>query len=172
MNSAVPARSIRPEKVSTPAAIAAVADLAREIWYEHYVPIIGRAQVDYMVPRFQSETAIARQIETGMEYHLLQSGGQSIGYFAFAVQPLHAGMFLSKLYVLKARRGGGAARAALDYMESECRKRAIGLLWLTVNRNNPAIAAYERLGFHMTGPVTTDIGGGYVMDDFRMEKNL
>jgi hypothetical protein len=39
-----------------------VARLAREIWYEYYVTLIGRAQVDYMVARFQSAEAVAGQI--------------------------------------------------------------------------------------------------------------
>ena len=45
--------------------IATVARLAREIWHEYYAPIIGQAQVDYMVPKFQSESAIAEQIGDG-----------------------------------------------------------------------------------------------------------
>ena len=32
--------------VTTPQQIDAVAGLAHEIWYEYYVPLIGRAQVD------------------------------------------------------------------------------------------------------------------------------
>lgn len=32
--------------------IAAVAALAREIWTQHYTPIIGAAQVAYMLERF------------------------------------------------------------------------------------------------------------------------
>jgi hypothetical protein len=47
-----------------------VAELARDIWTEHYVPIIGRDQVDYMLDRFQSSDAIARQIESGCKYYL------------------------------------------------------------------------------------------------------
>ena len=50
------------ERVRTPAQIAAVAALARETWTRHYVPIIGVAQVEYMLEKFQSEEAIARQI--------------------------------------------------------------------------------------------------------------
>lgn len=158
--------------VVSPDAIATVARLAHEIWYEHYTPIIGRLQVDYMVPRFQSEAAIADQQARGLEYHLLHAGQEPIGYFAFEEQPARACMFLSKLYVLSAWRGSGAARAALDFLESQCRKRNLSLLWLTVNRFNPAIHAYERLGFHTVGTVVADIGGGFVMDDYRMEKQL
>ena len=40
-----------------------LAKLAAEIWREHYTPLLGPAQVAYMVDKFQSEAAIRRQLE-------------------------------------------------------------------------------------------------------------
>ena len=49
--------------------IKAVAVLANEIWHQHFIPIIGEAQVDYMVEKFQSYPAISNQIKKdGYEY--------------------------------------------------------------------------------------------------------
>jgi len=46
-------------------------------------------------------------------------------------------------------------------------------MWLTVNKNNShSIAWYSRMGFTNAGPILQDIGGGFVMDDFRMEKSI
>jgi len=46
-------------------------------------------------------------------------------------------------------------------------------LWLTVNRHDAgSIAFYRRLGFAVTGEPVRDIGKGFVMDDFRMAKQL
>ena len=46
-------------------------------------------------------------------------------------------------------------------------------LELRVNRaNTGAIRAYERFGFRIRGPLVTDIGGGFVMDDHVMERSL
>ncbi|NCA83730.1 MAG: GNAT family N-acetyltransferase, partial [Opitutae bacterium] len=57
------------ERVESAEPIAAVAALAREIWTQHYVPIIGAAQVEYMLEKFQSAEAIARQLAgEGYEY--------------------------------------------------------------------------------------------------------
>jgi ribosomal protein S18 acetylase RimI-like enzyme len=42
-----------------------------------------------------------------------------------------------------------------------------------VNRNNAqAIAAYRRNGFDVAREVVVDIGGGFMMDDFVMSKDL
>ena len=55
-------------------------------------------------------------------------------------------------------------------MEGECRRRALKAIWLTVNRRNErAIGAYRRAGFREVRAQVTDIGGGYVMDDYVME---
>ena len=152
-------------------AIARTAALARSIWREHYTPIIGAAQVEYMLEHFQSETAISEQISEGSEYFLLRSGGNDAGYFALV--PEARSVMLSKLYVESAFRKRGIAAAALHFIEAYCRERAAPLLWLTVNRHNDlALAWYEKMGFANTGPVVKAIGDGFVMDDYRMEKTI
>jgi GNAT superfamily N-acetyltransferase len=147
-----------------------VAGLAREIWYEHYVPIIGRAQVDYMVPKFQSAPAIAEQLAGGFEYFLIALNGMHAGYFAIRRQPAEQSLFISKLYVRKDMRGRGLARHALGFIDSLCRQSALKIMWLTVNKANPAVDAYGQLGFKNIADVVADIGNGFVMDDYRMEK--
>ena len=55
-------------QVSTEYGIEIIESLAREIWTEHYIPVIGREQVDYMLARFQSRQAIGEQIRSGVRY--------------------------------------------------------------------------------------------------------
>lgn len=158
------------EPVTTPQQLAVVADLAREIWYEYYVSLIGCAQVDYMVSKFQSTEAMAQQLREGYEYFLAQKDGKSIGYCALQAEP--QSLFLSKLYLLRDARGAGTGRVCMEFIEQLARRRGLKLLWLTVNKGNPAVKAYERLGFRIAADLVMDIGGGFVMDDFRMEKSL
>jgi diamine N-acetyltransferase len=163
--------------VTTARQIDVVAGLAHEIWYEYYVPLIGRAQVDYMVSKFQSSGAMAGQMREGYEYFLVHSGpaeadGWPIGYCAVQPQPTENSLFLSKLYLLRDARGGGTGRVCMEFIEQLARRRGLNLLWLTVNKGNPAVKAYERLGFRIAADLVMDIGGGFVMDDYRMEKSL
>jgi GNAT superfamily N-acetyltransferase len=60
----------------------------------------------------------------------------------------------------------------MAFIEDLAKKWGLARLWLTVNKGNPAVAAYERLGFRIAEAIVMDIGSGYVMDDFRMEKHL
>lgn len=166
--------------VTTTEQVAAVAALAHEIWYEFYVPLIGRPQVDYMVGKFQNSSAIQTQIEQGYEYFLVRRApaadpvagpGTDLGYCALQQQPGRV-MFLSKLYLHHAARGSGTGRRCMEFIEGLARRRELSLLWLTVNKGNPSVRAYQRLGFRIAAELVMDIGGGFVMDDYRMEKTL
>ena len=59
---------------------------------------------------------------------------------------------------------------ALEFIEREARKRGLNSLWLTVNKGNPAVSTYQQWGFRIAAAIVMDIGGGFVMDDYRMEK--
>lgn len=158
------------ERVQTPEQIAAVAELAREIWTQHYVPIIGGKQVEYMLEKFQSPAAIARQIAAeGFEYYW----SPGAGYLALVPDPAGNSMLLSKVYVKVSRRRTGLGRALVAFAEMRCAECGCRELWLTVNKNNAgSIAFYEWLRFRKTRPLATDIGGGFVMDDWRMAKSV
>jgi ribosomal protein S18 acetylase RimI-like enzyme len=168
MNDSAPGIQLVP--VSNATQVDQIARMAHEVWNEHYVPLIGQAQVDYMVARFQSAEAIRSQIDSGYEYFQIQQSGESIGYAAIRHDASERRLFISKLYVLAAHRKSGAGRRSLDLIEQMARERAATHLWLTVNKGNPSVRAYERLGFRITEAIVMDIGGGYVMDDFKMER--
>jgi ribosomal protein S18 acetylase RimI-like enzyme len=149
-----------------------VAALAAEIWRQHYTPIIGEAQVAYMLDRYQSPTAIARQLAGGFRYFLIRDrAGHYVGYCAVEIK---AGeLFLSKLYVDALFRGKGYGKKALAFVERIARQERVQSITLTVNKNNSdSIAVYKKCGFGIEGSVVQDIGGGFVMDDYRMKKEL
>ena len=153
--------------------IAAVVELADQIWHQHFIPIIGEQQVDYMLDKFQSHAAIASQLESGFEYYIVQLDRHRSAYLGLLPDPDNAKMMISKLYVHSSARGRGVGSYLLGFVESECGKRAINTIWLTVNRFNHApVNWYYRRGFIKVDEVKKDIGGGFVMDDFIMQKQL
>jgi len=164
--------SLTAERVAGPGRIRTVVRLADEIWNEHYLSIIGKNQVDYMLGRFQSGPSIAGQLEDGAEYYLLKNGRRYVGYLAIVPDRTDGTMKLDKFYLRKSERGRGFGRIAIGFVEGICRKYGIRRIWLTVNRHNPSVNVYKKLGFRRVCDVVTDIGEGYVMDDYRMEKVL
>ena len=148
-----------------------VADLAETIWKEHYTPIIGAGQVEYMLDKYQSENAIGQQVENEVKYYIILNQGKSVGYFSFSIQ--EDVLFLSKFYVLKLERGKGIGRAALLFIEEQVRALHLNKIKLTVNKyNSNSIKAYEKMGFENVADIVQDIGNGYVMDDYVLEKTV
>jgi diamine N-acetyltransferase len=153
--------------------IASVCALARRIWRAHYVSIIGAEQTEYMLDKYQSSEAIRQQISEGYKYYLLSTGSQHAGYFAFVPDRTGRRALLSKIYVTQQNRSKGCGRMILAFTERRCRVIGIQRIWLTVNRyNTQAIEFYKHSGFRNTGSLVKDIGSGFVMDDYRMEKTL
>ena len=147
------------------------ARLAQMIWREHFTPIIGEKQVDYMLDKFQSAPAIAEQIRQGYLYFALMSDNRQIGYTAFRIDD--DTLFLSKLYIQKEFRGRGYARIVLDKAEDTAKKNTKPVIRLTCNKNNAnSLAVYKKLGFLTVREEKTDIGSGFFMDDYILEKQI
>lgn len=146
--------------------------LAREIWEEHYIPIIGAEQVSYMMKKFQGAELMHRQSEEEhYHFYFVVLEGTRVGYLSYRMDPDQ--LFTSKFYLKREARGKGLARAMLRFLEGKARQAGRKSIGLTVNKNNTgSIAAYKAIGFEVVEPVVIDIGGGFVMDDFRMSKSL
>ncbi|MCR8669348.1 GNAT family N-acetyltransferase [Aestuariibaculum sp. M13] len=148
-----------------------IESLADIIWREHYIPIVGKPQIDYMLEKFQSAEAIKQQALEGMKYFTLVYSGVPVGYIA--IKPEEGVLFLSKIYVLKDYRGKGIAKSAMQFVENKAKDFDLKTIRLTVNINNEiAIKAYEKLGFINAGPIVADIGNGFIMDDYLMKKKV
>lgn len=158
--------------IKTVAEIEKLANLASEIWHEYWTIILSDQQIDYMVDKFQSVPAIQAQIQDdGYIYNVLEDCGNLIGYFGIC--PKENYLFLSKLYVKKSFRGLGCGRLAFNKIKQIALKYGKTKIQLTVNKNNiNTIKAYEKWGFKQIDAVVTDIGSGFVMDDFIMEYSL
>jgi len=159
-------------QITTEKAVERVVKLADKIWREHYIPIIGKAQVDYMLNKFQSKTAIMEQIKNGCLYYLIkQEGKPEAGYISF--KPGRKEFFLSKFYILATCRGIGYGRQAIEFMKLTAAKAGAGRITVSVNKNNlNSILAYKKLGFKITKNTTLVIGSGFIMDDYRMKLAL
>ena len=159
------------EAVSDENQIVTIEGLAGEIWNEYFTAIIGKAQVDYMLEMFQSKKAITEQIENGFLYFLIKNNNDPVGYIA--IIPEEKQLFLSKLYITLAERGKGYGKKAIDFLEQLAIEKNLRKISLTVNRNNTAaINSYKKIGFENRGRTVLDIGNGFVMDDYKMEKKI
>lgn len=159
-------------RVSSEKDVFDLAALAEEIWHQHFVTILSADQIDYMVDKFQSVHAMTDQmVNDGYEYYFIEVNGQIVGYTG--IKNDSDKLFLSKLYIRKPERKKGYASEVFEHLKEICRYRNLKAIWLTVNRyNEDTIAVYKKKGFVTVRTQVTDIGEGYIMDDYVMEMNV
>lgn len=140
-------------------------EMAKYIWRECYTTLLGVEQVEYMIDNFQTKEAFVNQINDGYEYYFVEQEGVRLGYVGIKEET--GQLFLSKLYLKEQYHGRGLAQDILKYLKAVAKERNLECLYLTVNKGNvKAIKAYERFGFIKTNDIVTDIGNGFVMDDY------
>lgn len=176
--------------VTTPEEVEDLARLAGQIWREYWPALIGEAQTEYMIENFQSLKAIKRDMaEHDYRYwfvvddELDAEGADAAcapwftrgiaGYTGGHTEPETNRFFISKIYLLAEERGRGFASQTVRFYEDLCRERGFGAMYLTVNKHNDlGVRAYLGKGFETIDSVETDIGQGFIMDDFVMEKRV
>ncbi len=143
-----------------------LAGLASAIWHEYWTCLLSPEQIDYMVENFQSETAVKNQVENeNYTYYFILQNGETAGYFGISDKGDY--LFLSKLYIKKEYRHKGTGTGTFEKIKQLSNGKPIRL---TVNKQNTnSINAYKKWGFKTIESVVTDIGSGFVMDDFIME---
>ncbi len=151
-----------------------IRQLAHAIWHEHYPGIISPEQIEYMLQQQYSLDALETNVdERGICYDRALADLELIGFSAFGPLTESEETMLYSLYVRRDFRRSGCGRKLLDRVVESARTRRSTRIALTVNkRNDPAIEAYRHYGFRIRGPIVTDIGGGFVMDDHRMELDI
>jgi len=148
-----------------------IRDMAYEIWPETYSQILSKDQLEYMLGLFYNEQKLKTEIEQGVEFILIYEDVQPAGFAAFSktepeVYKLH------KIYVLPSQQGKGTGRFIIDGLIKTMKQNGATTLQLNVNRHNNAKMFYEKLGFLVIREEDVDIGNGYFMNDYVMEKKF
>lgn len=157
---------------------ATIRQLARSIWTRVYPDIISPEQIRFMLDWMYSQAVLrADMLERDVRYELIHIDGTARGFAAFGPgesDPV-VETSLHKLYLDPDCHGRGWGSRALCSVEGRIREHRpeTRVVRLRVNRRNArAIRAYERNGYRIETSVCSDIGGGFVMDDFVMAKTL
>jgi diamine N-acetyltransferase len=154
--------------------VASLRRLATDIWHAHYARIISSAQIEYMLEHRYNEALVRSELRREdlwwdkLLVDECMAGFSS--YFVIADAPV---MKLDKLYVHGRYQRKGFGGLMLRRACETARNKNCRTLRLTVNkRNDAAVAAYAKHGFKVTASIVQDIGGGFVMDDFVMERTV
>lgn len=157
-----------------PEEVEAVAQLAREIWQLAYLDLIGQAQIDYMLGERYGAGRMREELSRpDIWWRQVLVDGERAGFYACQLAGAEGEMKLDKLYVHPSHQRKGLGGRLMTHACELARSQDCHTLMLAVNkRNENAIAAYRKYGFTIRESVCVDIGGGFVMNDYLMEKCL
>ena len=145
---------------------ALIANLAKEIWYAHYIPIIGQQQVDYMLDKFYADASLCQQMSEGQTFYLIEKENEVIGFVSVSEKE-KGDWFIHKFYIQAKQQGKGAGKEVFQKLLDII--SPVKTIRLTVNRKNyKSINFYFKNGFVIEKVEDFDIGEGYLMEDFVM----
>ncbi|MFK8163443.1 MAG: GNAT family N-acetyltransferase [Lewinella sp.] len=168
-----------------------IQQIAHATWPDTFGDILSEAQIEYMLGMMYSLEAMQEQVVLGHVFHLLveeQTGHKNsdypvgasatarryepVAYVSHQLNYKPGTTKIHKLYALPSVQGKGYGKAMIHKVEAIARAAGQQTLRLDVNYENKAVGFYEYLGFEKVGRYDTDIGHGYLMEDWIMEKAL
>ena len=79
---------------------------------------------------------------------------------------------IHKIYILPDTQGKGLGKLLIQKIQDLAQKNNSDALSLNVNRFNVAKSFYEKIGFKIVAEEDIEIGEGWLMEDYVMEKSL
>lgn len=154
--------------------IKTIQEITNITWPITYGEILSKEQLEYMLGLFYSEEALAKQIENKEQLFYLISDSESIigfigiehNYKNEAITKIH------KIYLLPETQGKGIGKKVFDEIQNMALENNSKGLLLNVNRYNTALGFYKKIGFEVAEEVNIEIGNGYLMEDYVLEKRL
>lgn len=159
-----------------------IAELAYAIWPVAYSEILSKQQLTYMLAKFYSLEALTEQLEKRNHVFLLiEENERFVGFASYESNILDESLNqevqikktkIHKIYVLPETQGKGFGVQLINEIETRAKDLQNDILFLNVNRFNKAQHFYKKLGFEIAYEEDIEIGNGYLMEDFVMEKKL
>jgi len=148
-----------------------IRELCFKVWPQTYAPILSQAKIDYMLELMYSSSSLEKQMQSGSQFVLAYENSEPVGFAAY-LKKSPSTFKLDKIYVLPSQQGKGTGRFLIDYIIGEIEAVGATALQLQVNRKNKAKKFYEKLGFVVLEEQDIDIGNGFFMNDYVMEKRF
>jgi GNAT superfamily N-acetyltransferase len=148
-----------------------IRELCFQVWPQTYASILSPEQIEYMLERSYSSDSLKKQMDDGSQFILVCENHEPVGFAAY-FEKSPSIFKLDKIYVLPSQQGKGTGKFLVEHIIYEVRGKGASALQLQVNRYNRAKSFYKKLGFVVIDTQDFDIGNGFFMNDYVMEKKL
>ena len=156
------------------AELQAVRDIVNSVWPPTFREILSPEQITFMMKMMYAPEVMERELDEGIYFEILSLDGEDAGFISYGrYEGQPETVKLHKCYLLEKFQGQGHGSAMLRHAALAARQMGAKYLRLNVNKHNEkAIRAYQRNGYVTVESVKNDIGKGFFMDDYVMEKRL
>lgn len=151
-----------------------VRDLAYKIWPSTYGKILSKVQLNFMLDKFYNLAYLENQlVSENQVFLLIEENNKFLGFCSYELNCNSSNKTkLHKIYVLPETQGKGIGKVLLNEVEKIASENNNSALFLNVNRYNNAQEFYKKQGYSIIKTIDIEIGNGYLMEDFVMEKEL
>jgi ribosomal protein S18 acetylase RimI-like enzyme len=148
--------------------------IAYQTWPITYGSILSEEQLKYMLDLVYSDKALTNEFEKQQQlFYIISENDQILGFIGiehhYKNNPTTR---IHKIYLLPETQGKGYGKTTIEAIEKMALENNSEALSLNVNRFNSALGFYKKIGFEIIDEVNIDIGNGYLMEDYVMEKKL
>jgi ribosomal protein S18 acetylase RimI-like enzyme len=147
--------------------------ISNEVWPKTFKDILSTDQIKYMMEMMYSTSSLEEQMRNNHQYLLAKDEEEYLGFLSYELnykgKPCTK---VHKIYVLTSAQGKGVGRILIDEAARIARDNGNKELSLNVNRNNKAINFYKKIGLEIVDKEDIDIGNGFLMEDYIMNKKL
>ncbi|MDB5271875.1 MAG: family N-acetyltransferase, partial [Chitinophagaceae bacterium] len=130
-----------------------IRQIAENTWPQTFGSILSEAQIAYMLDMMYSIDALKNQVkEKQHRFILAKEDNHYLGYASYELH--HKGSAqtkIHKIYTLPESQRKSVGKSLIAHITEQSRQSGDRSLSLNVNRNNPAVLFYEKIGFHKTG---------------------
>ena len=155
--------------------IPTINEMAQVVFRLTYRNILSPQQMEFMMDWMYSPENLAGQMDGGHRFFVAEDDTGPHGYVSVRPDGYDAdGMsvfHLEKIYVMPESQGLGLGKELFETAVAAVRKAVNGAparIELNVNRNNPAVGFYKKLGLTIIRQGDFPIGHGFFMNDYIM----
>ena len=153
--------------------IPAIVKIAYDTWFVTYQDVISKAQIEYMFGEMYTPESIYKQMDFYKHaFLILYQAEMPIGFASFGKldEPINT-YKLHKLYLLPSEQNKGFGRILLNEVEKQVADLGADHLHLNVNRKNPALSFYEKLGYEIIETVDIPFAE-FWLNDYVLAKKI
>ncbi|KUJ51255.1 GNAT family N-acetyltransferase [Chryseobacterium sp. JAH] len=152
-----------------------IQDLAKRSWENAYADILSKEHMKYMLDTMYSEAEISEHLKNP-DYHYYLVFDENLhsydGFLGYENHYENQTTKLHRIYLVPESKGKGLGKKTLEFLNQKVKESGDNRIILNVNKYNSAQKFYESQGYNIYNEGVFDIGNGYVMDDYLMERRF